>query len=67
MGTKKFHSFVQTVKDLTSTDRKNMYEIMQQHFFGIKPEIFNADLDEKDWVVRDLLLSNCLNRNLRVK
>jgi hypothetical protein len=58
MGTKKFHSFVQTVKDLTSIDRKNMYEIMQQHFFGITPEIFNADLDEKDWVVR---VNNSLN------
>ena len=52
MGTKKFHSFVQIVKNLTSIDRKNMYEIMQQHFFGITPDIFNADLEEKDWVVR---------------
>lgn len=52
MGIRKLHSFVQSIKDLTSTDRDKMYEIMQQHFVGITLEIFNADLDEKDWVVR---------------
>ncbi|PSB03896.1 hypothetical protein [Merismopedia glauca] len=37
--------------DLTLPEREAMYGLLNQHFMGVKRDIFNADLAEKNWVI----------------
>lgn len=40
--------------DVTSRERDEMFALMQSYYEGIERETFEADLDEKDWVIRIL-------------
>lgn len=36
---------------LTSRDRAAMYSLLNTHFDGVKPDVFQADLKQKNWVI----------------
>jgi hypothetical protein len=36
--------------DLTPGERAEMFALIQSHFEGVRDDVFNRDLDEKDWV-----------------
>lgn len=38
--------------NLTPDERAEMYALMEAHFDGVRPDVFDRDLDEKDWVLR---------------
>lgn len=38
--------------DLTSEERAGMFDLIQSHFEGVRQDVFDHDLDEKDWVLR---------------
>lgn len=37
--------------ELTEGDRAAMYALLSTHFDGVRPEVFQADLAEKNWVI----------------
>lgn len=39
-------------ESLSEAERAELYALLQEHFDGVLPEQFSADLDEKDWVLR---------------
>ncbi|MEB3356270.1 MAG: hypothetical protein VKK04_06055 [Synechococcales bacterium] len=39
------------VHDLTASDRAEMYHLLQQHFQGVRIDVFQTDLREKNWVI----------------
>ncbi len=38
-------------EDLLPNQREDMYLLLNTHFNGVKPEVFDADLLEKNWVI----------------
>lgn len=38
--------------DLTPDERAEMFGLIQSHFEGVRRDVFDRDLDEKDWVLR---------------
>lgn len=38
-------------EDLSAGDREAMYRLLNQHFKGVKPEVFATDLAQKNWVL----------------
>lgn len=38
--------------DLTPDERAEMFALIQCHFDGVREDVFQRDLDEKDWVLR---------------
>ena len=38
--------------DLTPDERAEMFALIQSHFEGVRLDVFDRDLDEKDWVLR---------------
>lgn len=44
------HTLPQT--ELSVAERHAMYDLLQRYFSGVSIEGFNADLNEKDWVIR---------------
>ena len=38
-------------EDLLPNQRENMYLLLSTHFNGVKSEVFDADLLEKNWVI----------------
>jgi len=38
--------------DLTPDERAEMFALIQSHFEGVRVDVFDRDLDEKDWVLR---------------
>ena len=38
--------------DLTPDERAGMFALIQSHFEGVREDVFQRDLDEKDWVLR---------------
>ena len=38
-------------KELTSADRAAMFALLDLHFDGAKPDVFNTDLGLKNWVL----------------
>jgi hypothetical protein len=39
------------VCDLSLTDRQAMYTLLHRHFAGVRSDVFNADLVQKNWVL----------------
>ncbi|MGF1498014.1 MAG: hypothetical protein ACFB8W_14500 [Elainellaceae cyanobacterium] len=39
------------VQDLSAGDRAEMYHLLQQHFQGVRVDVFQADLSEKNWAI----------------
>ena len=39
------------IKELSSSDREAMYSLLSTHFEGVKREVFEADLNAKNWVI----------------
>jgi hypothetical protein len=48
--------------DLSRRDRESMYALLNRHFIGVEPEVFSADLAQKNWV---LLLKDELSKTLQ--
>ena len=44
-----------SIEQLTAADRERMFLLLQRHFQGVKRDVFNSDLDQKNWV---LLIEN---------
>jgi hypothetical protein len=40
------------VAEVTAAQRNAMYRLMDQHYFGVGRATFDADLDEKQWVIQ---------------
>jgi hypothetical protein len=40
-----------SVQNLQPSDRTAMYELLSKHFAGVKPDVFDRDLNQKNWVV----------------
>jgi hypothetical protein len=40
-----------SVKNLQPSERAAMYELLRKHFDGVKRDVFDRDLDQKNWVV----------------
>ncbi|MGL5080362.1 MAG: hypothetical protein ACRC8A_02630 [Microcoleaceae cyanobacterium] len=40
-----------SVSALSNSEREALYLLFSTHFEGVKPEIFTADLNEKNWVI----------------
>jgi hypothetical protein len=38
--------------DLTPDERAEMFALIESHFDGVRPDVFERDLDQKDWVLR---------------
>jgi hypothetical protein len=38
-------------QNLSVGDRQSMYALLSTHFDGVKPEVFEADLKQKNWVI----------------
>lgn len=38
--------------DLSPDDRAAMFALIESHFEGVRADVFDRDLDEKDWVLR---------------
>ncbi len=38
-------------QNLSVGDRQSMYALLSTHFKGVKPEVFEADLSQKNWVI----------------
>jgi hypothetical protein len=38
--------------DLTIDERAAMFALLDAHFDGVRPDVFDRDLEEKDWVLR---------------
>lgn len=36
---------------LSSRDREAMFAILDRHFVGVEPAVFDADLEEKNWII----------------
>ncbi|MEL6350527.1 MAG: hypothetical protein AAFR58_02055 [Cyanobacteria bacterium J06627_28] len=45
------HTELVRTKDLTNVDRAAMYALLDLHFEGAKPEVFDTDLGLKNWVL----------------
>jgi hypothetical protein len=39
------------VQQLLGSDRNAMYSLLNTHFEGVKPELFESDLERKNWVI----------------
>ncbi len=39
------------VAELTAGQRQRMYELMDRHYANVRPEVFEADLAEKQWAI----------------
>jgi hypothetical protein len=40
-----------STKDLSSLDVEQMFSLLNNHFKGVKRDVFNNDLDSKNWVI----------------
>ncbi len=40
-----------STKDLSSLDVEEMFSLLSNHFKGVKRDVFNNDLDSKNWVI----------------
>ena len=38
--------------DLTPDERAELFALIDSHFEGVRRDVFDRDLDEKDWVLR---------------
>ena len=38
-------------EQLTAADRERMFSLLIRHFLGVERDVFNADLDKKNWVI----------------
>jgi len=52
MTTNYSYSSVVKIGQLSPEDREDMFLILEEHFASLDRDVFNQDLDEKDWVVR---------------
>lgn len=46
-----FTGGIMPARELTAAQRREMWELLDRHFEGVRPDDFEADLAEKNWVV----------------
>ncbi len=39
------------IENLQPSDRHDLYTLLQTHFEGVQPDVFKADLDQKNWAI----------------